>query len=86
MDLRTRRECGAGRLDELLLVYDSAQTEGFCMKTHAAIGLPAGKPLEIVPVDLAGPNAGAVRAEEIGPRGCATGQFTRSRADRACSP
>ena len=56
------------------------------MKTHAAIGLPAGKPLEIVPVDLAGPNAGAVRAEEIGPRGCATGQFTRSRADRACSP
>src|SRR5260370_741952 len=51
------------------------------MKTKAAIGYAAGKPLEIAMVDLTGPRAGEVLVE-IKARGiCHTDEFTRSGAD-----
>src|SRR5687767_10092398 len=51
------------------------------MKTKAAIGYAAGKPLEVVTVDLAGPKAGEVLVEIKATGICHTDEFTRSGAD-----
>ena len=51
------------------------------MKTKAAVAYAAGKPLEIVTVDLAGPKAGEVLIEIKATGVCHTDEFTRSGAD-----
>src|ERR1700690_899018 len=51
------------------------------MKTKAAVAYAAGKPLEIVTVDLAGPKAGEVLIEIKATGICHTDEFTRSGAD-----
>ncbi len=51
------------------------------MKTRAAIAYAAGKPLEIVTVDLEGPKAGEVLVELKATGICHTDEFTRSGAD-----
>jgi len=51
------------------------------MKTKAAIGYAAGKPLEIALVDLEGPRAGEVLVEIKATGICHTDEFTRSGAD-----
>src|ERR1700749_4811120 len=51
------------------------------MKTKAAICYAAGKPLEIVTVDLDGPRAGEVLIEIKATGICHTDEFTRSGAD-----
>ncbi len=51
------------------------------MKTRAAVAFEAGKPLEIVEVDLDGPRAGEVLVEIKATGLCHTDEFTRSGAD-----
>jgi S-(hydroxymethyl)glutathione dehydrogenase / alcohol dehydrogenase len=51
------------------------------MKTKAAIAYAAGKPLEIVTVDLDGPKAGEVLVQIKASGVCHTDEFTRSGAD-----
>jgi S-(hydroxymethyl)glutathione dehydrogenase / alcohol dehydrogenase len=51
------------------------------MKTRAAIAYAAGKPLEVVTLDLDGPKAGEVLVEIKASGGCHTDEFTRSGAD-----
>src|SRR2546423_909402 len=51
------------------------------MKTKAAIAHAAGRPLEVVTVDLAGPKAGEVLVEIRASGVCHTDEFTRSGAD-----
>ncbi len=51
------------------------------MKTRAAVAFEAGKPLEIVEVDLEGPRAGEVLVEIKATGICHTDEFTRSGAD-----
>src|SRR3981081_3457761 len=51
------------------------------MKTKAAIAHAAGRPLEIVTVDLDGPKAGEVLVEIRASGVCHTDEFTRSGAD-----
>ena len=51
------------------------------MKTKAAIAYAAGKPLEIVTLDLEGPKAGEVLVEIKASGVCHTDEFTRSGAD-----
>ena len=51
------------------------------MKTRAAIAYAAGRPLEIVTVDLEGPKAGEVLVELKATGVCHTDEFTRSGAD-----
>jgi S-(hydroxymethyl)glutathione dehydrogenase/alcohol dehydrogenase len=51
------------------------------MKSKAAIAYAAGKPLEIVTVDLEGPKAGEVLVEIRASGICHTDEFTRSGAD-----
>jgi len=51
------------------------------MKAKAAIAYAAGKPLEIVTVDLAGPKDGEVLVEIKASGVCHTDEFTRSGAD-----
>src|SRR5258705_10804777 len=51
------------------------------MKTKAAIAVAAGKPLEIVTVDLDGPKAGEVLVEIKASGVCHTDEFTRSGDD-----
>ena len=51
------------------------------MKTRAAIAYAAGKPLEVVTVDLDGPRAGEVLIEIKASGVCHTDEFTRSGAD-----
>jgi S-(hydroxymethyl)glutathione dehydrogenase/alcohol dehydrogenase len=51
------------------------------MKSKAAIAYAAGKPLEIVTVDLDGPKAGEVLVEIKATGVCHTDEFTRSGAD-----
>src|SRR3954449_7810737 len=51
------------------------------MKTKAAIATAAGKPLEIVTLDLDGPKAGEVLIELKATGVCHTDEFTRSGAD-----
>src|ERR1700722_16880094 len=48
------------------------------MKTRAAIAYAAGKPLEIVTLDLEGPRAGEVLIEVKATGICHTDEFTRS--------
>src|SRR5262249_16380654 len=54
---------------------------GTGMKTKAAIAYAAGKPLEVVTVDLGGPKAGEVLVEIRASGVCHTDEFTRSGAD-----
>jgi S-(hydroxymethyl)glutathione dehydrogenase / alcohol dehydrogenase len=51
------------------------------MKTRAAVAFAAGKPLEIVEVDLEGPRAGEVLVEVKATGVCHTDEFTLSGAD-----
>ena len=51
------------------------------MKTQAAIAFQAGKPLEVVTLDLDGPKAGEVLVELKATGICHTDEFTRSGAD-----
>jgi S-(hydroxymethyl)glutathione dehydrogenase / alcohol dehydrogenase len=51
------------------------------MKTRAAIAPAAGKPLEIVTLDLEGPKGGEVLVELKATGLCHTDEFTRSGAD-----
>src|SRR6201987_6096417 len=51
------------------------------MKTKAAIAYAAGKPLEVVTVDLDGPKAGEVLIQIKASGVCHTDEFTRSGAD-----
>ncbi len=51
------------------------------MKTRAAVAFEAGKPLELVEVDLEGPKAGEVLVEMKATGICHTDEFTRSGAD-----
>ncbi|MDA8350604.1 MAG: S-(hydroxymethyl)glutathione dehydrogenase/class III alcohol dehydrogenase [Pseudomonadota bacterium] len=51
------------------------------MKTKAALAFEAGKPLEVVTVDLEGPKAGEVLVEIKASGVCHTDEFTRSGAD-----
>jgi S-(hydroxymethyl)glutathione dehydrogenase/alcohol dehydrogenase len=51
------------------------------MKTRAAVAFEAGKPLEIVEVDLEGPKAGEVLVEMKATGVCHTDEFTLSGAD-----
>ena len=51
------------------------------MKTRAAVAFAAGKPLEIVEVDLEGPKAGEVLVEVKATGVCHTDEFTLSGAD-----
>src|ERR1700761_8235906 len=51
------------------------------MKTKAAIAYAAGKPLEVVTLDLDGPKAGEVLIEIRASGVCHTDEFTRSGAD-----
>ncbi|MDE2294669.1 MAG: alcohol dehydrogenase catalytic domain-containing protein, partial [Gammaproteobacteria bacterium] len=51
------------------------------MKTKAAVAVAAGKPLEVITVDLDGPKAGEVLVEIKATGICHTDEFTRSGAD-----
>ena len=51
------------------------------MKSKAALAFEAGKPLEVVTVDLEGPKAGEVLVEIKASGVCHTDEFTRSGAD-----
>ncbi|UMA64442.1 S-(hydroxymethyl)glutathione dehydrogenase/class III alcohol dehydrogenase [Roseivivax marinus] len=51
------------------------------MKTRAAVAMEAGKPLEIMEVNLEGPKAGEVLVEIKATGICHTDEFTRSGAD-----
>ena len=51
------------------------------MKTRAAVAMEAGKPLEIMEVDLDGPRAGEVLVEIMATGICHTDEFTLSGAD-----
>src|SRR6188474_1589758 len=51
------------------------------MKTQAAVGYAAGKPLEVTTVDLDGPRDGEVLVEIKATGVCHTDEFTRSGAD-----
>jgi S-(hydroxymethyl)glutathione dehydrogenase/alcohol dehydrogenase len=63
---------------------DHAVTNQFgdvIMRTRAAVALEAGKPLEIMEVNLEGPKAGEVLVEIKATGLCHTDEFTRSGAD-----
>ena len=51
------------------------------MRTRAAVAIEAGKPLEIMDVNLEGPKAGEVLVEIKATGICHTDEFTRSGAD-----
>ncbi|MDF3211795.1 S-(hydroxymethyl)glutathione dehydrogenase, partial [Mesorhizobium sp. M7A.F.Ca.US.014.04.1.1] len=51
------------------------------MKTRAAVAVAAGKPLEIMEVDLEGPREGEVLVEIKATGICHTDEFTLSGAD-----
>jgi S-(hydroxymethyl)glutathione dehydrogenase / alcohol dehydrogenase len=51
------------------------------MKTRAAVAFAAGKPLEVIDVELEGPKAGEVLIEIKASGVCHTDEFTRSGAD-----
>src|SRR5204862_7396396 len=63
------------------LLTASARGIAFAMKTRAAIAYAAGKPLEMVSVDLDGPKSGEVLVELKATGVCHTDEFTRSGAD-----
>jgi S-(hydroxymethyl)glutathione dehydrogenase/alcohol dehydrogenase len=62
-------------------VRRKATKEGPTMKTRAAVALEAGKPLEIMDVELSGPKAGEVLVEIKATGLCHTDEFTRSGDD-----
>ena len=51
------------------------------MRTKAAVAMEAGKPLEIMDVELEGPRAGEVLVEIRATGLCHTDEFTRSGED-----
>ena len=51
------------------------------MKTRAAVAVAAGKPLEILEIDLDGPRQGEVLVEIMATGICHTDEFTLSGAD-----
>ncbi len=51
------------------------------MKTRAAVALAAGKPLEVMTLELDGPRDGEVLVEIKASGVCHTDEFTRSGAD-----
>jgi S-(hydroxymethyl)glutathione dehydrogenase/alcohol dehydrogenase len=51
------------------------------MRTRAAVALEAGKPLEVMDVELDGPRAGEVLVEIKATGLCHTDEFTRSGED-----
>ncbi|MCL4141658.1 UNVERIFIED_CONTAM: hypothetical protein GTU68_003100, partial [Idotea baltica] len=51
------------------------------MRTRAAVAMEAGKPLEVMEVNLEGPRAGEVLVEVKATGLCHTDEFTRSGAD-----
>ncbi len=51
------------------------------MRTRAAVAVAAGKPLEVMEVNLDGPRAGEVLIEIKATGLCHTDDFTRSGAD-----
>ncbi len=51
------------------------------MRTRAAVALEAGKPLEVMEVNLEGPKAGEVMIEIKATGICHTDEFTRSGDD-----
>ena len=51
------------------------------MRTRAAVALEAGKPLEVMDVELDGPRAGEVMVEIKATGLCHTDEFTRSGED-----
>jgi len=51
------------------------------MRTRAAVAVQAGKPLEVMEVNLAGPRAGEVLVEIRATGICHTDEFTLSGAD-----
>ena len=55
--------------------------EGKPMRTTAAVALEAGKPMEIMDVNLEGPKAGEVLVEIKATGLCHTDDFTLSGAD-----
>jgi S-(hydroxymethyl)glutathione dehydrogenase/alcohol dehydrogenase len=57
------------------------EDEGAKMKTRAAVAFEAGRPLEVVEVDLEGPKAGEVLVEIKATGICHTDEFTLSGAD-----
>jgi S-(hydroxymethyl)glutathione dehydrogenase / alcohol dehydrogenase len=57
------------------------ESRGTLMKTRAAVAVAAGKPLEIMEVDLEGPKAGEVLVEIKATGICHTDEFTLSGAD-----
>ena len=56
------------------------------MRTKAAVALAAGKPLEIMEVELEGPRAGEVLVEIMATGLCHTDEFTRSGDDPEIFP
>jgi S-(hydroxymethyl)glutathione dehydrogenase / alcohol dehydrogenase len=62
-------------------VIQDASRKDPTMKTRAAVAFAAGKPLEIVEVDLEGPKAGEVLIEVKATGVCHTDEFTLSGAD-----
>jgi S-(hydroxymethyl)glutathione dehydrogenase/alcohol dehydrogenase len=60
---------------------DLACKRGMIMKTRAAVAVAAGKPLEIMEVDLDGPRQGEVLVEIMATGICHTDEFTLSGAD-----
>jgi S-(hydroxymethyl)glutathione dehydrogenase/alcohol dehydrogenase len=57
------------------------------MRTRAAVAFEAGKPLEVVDVELEGPKAGEVLVEVKATGICHTDWYTLSATTRrACSP
>ncbi len=60
---------------------DKRGTKEQTMKTRAAVALDAGKPLEVMEVNLEGPKAGEVMVEIKATGICHTDEFTRSGAD-----
>ena len=74
---------GQGLPCPLVLVCRSMRCDGAkkTMKTRAAVAFEAGKPLEIVEVDLEGPRAGEVLVEMKATGLCHTDEFTKSGAD-----
>lgn len=69
-----------------MLIYIGDKTKilsikGYIMKTRAAVAWEAGKPLEIVEVDLEGPKEGEVLIKIIATGVCHTDAYTLSGAD-----
>jgi S-(hydroxymethyl)glutathione dehydrogenase/alcohol dehydrogenase len=81
-DGRNRRiRLASGRLPRYVQAERSVQERIHSMKTRAAVAFEAGKPLEIVEVDLEGPRAGEVLVEVKATGICHTDEFTLSGAD-----